>query len=32
MKATVANKDAAGLEEIGKAIDDQMDQLESEYK
>ncbi len=32
MKATVPNDQISGLEEIGKAIDEQMDQLESEYK
>jgi hypothetical protein len=32
MKATVPNDQLEGLDEIGKAIDDQMDQLESEYK
>jgi V/A-type H+-transporting ATPase subunit A len=32
MKATVPNDQLEGLDEIGKAIDEQMDQLESEYK
>ena len=32
MKATVPNDQISGLDEIGKMIDEQMDQLESEYK
>ena len=32
MKATVPNDQISGLDEIGKTIDEQMDQLESEYK
>ncbi len=32
MKATVPNDQLEGLDVIGKAIDEQMDQLESEYK
>ena len=32
MKATVPNDQLSGLDEIGKTIDEQMDQLEMEYK